>query len=70
MEIVALCILCAVFGVIAGAGLGSWRAHRAEKRKDVSPAPVDLGYDPENPINGGGRWQPVTVEGRTFWRVS
>lgn len=48
MEIAILCILCLVMGGFAGAFL----AKRTGRRGDAAPAPVELGYDPENPING------------------
>ena len=60
----ALVILALVSGYLAGYGMGR------RIRKQNAPAPVDIGYDPQNPMNAGRGWEPVKVEGYTFYRVT
>ena len=53
-----LCLLCILLGVVVGLSISRAVIRRHEKAE--APAPMlDMGYDPENPINGGGMLRPV-----------
>ena len=59
-----LCILCVLLGGVAGAFIGA----KTSRRRDIAPAPVDLGYDPDNPMNAGHR-EYVDIGGVRLWRM-
>ena len=59
-QIGILCVLCVLLGVMAGLFMARATIRGAKKsgaltmRSDFgAPAPVDLGYDPSNPMNAG-----------------
>lgn len=67
----AVMVLASIlFGIVIGLTAGTIRAARKERRRDA-PVPIDLGYDPMNPINGrqSGHGEPIVVDGVTLWRV-
>ena len=60
-----LTVILFVLGLCAGYALG-----RKTRKRAKAPAPVDIGYDPQNPMNAGRGWEPVQVEGFTLYRVT
>lgn len=66
METAFVGITCLLIGGLFGSLITAFTKAR---KPHPAPAPVDLGYDPDNPINRGRSWEPVEVEGRTFYRV-
>lgn len=46
-----MCLMCVLLGILIGL-FAARAAIRHEARRTEAPAPIDLGYDPNNPING------------------
>ena len=68
MEMIVIMLIVYVLGMVIGYEWGSKR-----KIKDVAPAPItyELGYDPDNPINGRGhRGEVVEICGKPFVRMN
>lgn len=65
MEYIALCFLC----VAAGAVIGFEWGCKWERKHDAAPIPmVSSDYDKTNWINQ--KHEPVTVYGKTFYRMN
>ena len=64
-----LCITCLVIGAMFGALVGGVRARRRRagqvSRPYDAPMPVDLGYDPDNPM----KREAVQMGGATWYRM-
>lgn len=63
-----LCITCLIIGTLFGTILAGKSGHR----RNEAPAPVDLSYDPTNPINGapmGRKREAVQMGGATWYRM-
>ena len=58
-QIGILCVLCVLLGVLVGLFMARAAIRGAKKsgalmmNVNEAPAPVDLGYDPSNPMNAG-----------------
>ena len=68
-----LCLMCLVVGALFGSLLGGIWARRRRAAQCAAPTdtpmPVDLGYDPENPMNAGRKHETVEMCGATWYRM-
>lgn len=64
LEIVALTAAAYLAGLLTA---GMIIRHHIRTRKEA-PAPLDLGYDPNNPINQS-KHDPIEVDGVKLWRI-
>lgn len=51
-------------GLLMGLGVSGFFTGRRQKREEA-PNPYDLGYNPNNPINGGGGYYPQCYDPRS-----
>lgn len=65
LEIIALTAVAYLAGLLT-AGLIIRHHIRVQEE---APAPIDLGYDPNNPINQGGQVDQLEVDGVKLWRI-
>lgn len=69
LTVSVLCVLCLIVGALFGAFLAGKSGHR----RNEAPAPIDLSYDPTNPVNGremGRKREPVQMCGATWYRMN
>lgn len=53
MEMIALCFLCAMLGLVIGYEWGDRSKAKPVRGEGEAPAPsIDMGFDPYNRING------------------
>lgn len=64
LEIIVLTLVAYLAGLLTA---GLIIRHRDRARE--APAPVDIGYDPANPINQTHFADPVEIDGVKLWRV-
>lgn len=64
MELIALCFLCAVLGLVIGYEWGDKSKAKPIRGEGEAPAPaLNMGFDENNPING--RFVRVMPAGET-----
>lgn len=71
IELGVLCLLCIFLGMSIQYALSF--CHRPKTRRSRrfdAPAPLDLGYDPNNPINQRNRVEVGEVDENGFVRIS
>lgn len=69
MELGILCVMC-VMCVLLGVVIGLFMARATVRRvRPEAPAPVDLGYDPNNPMNCGRERETEVICGATWYRI-
>lgn len=66
MEIGILCVLCVILGIVIG--LCAARA-TVRRMHPEAPVPVDLGYDPRNPMNCGRPRETEIICGAVWHRI-
>ena len=66
LEIIALTVTAYLAGLLTA---GMIIRHHLRTTAQEAPAPIDIGYDPTNPINRGRYEDPVEVDGVRLWRI-
>ncbi len=71
LELGVLCLLCIVLGMSIQYALSFCRRPKTRRsRRFDAPVPLDLGYDPNNPINQRNRVAVGEVDENGFVRIS
>ena len=63
-DVVALCALCLLIGLISG-----WLISTRRAKRDRAPMPVLPDYDPMNPMNAGRGRETVQAGGATWYVI-
>lgn len=61
-DMIALCAVCAILGLVGGMYLSRW----ALRRHQEAPVPE---YDPRNPMNAGRQTETVRAGGATWYVI-